>query len=126
MTILIIITYNLRFSNEIIEYFKTQNICNGYKFTFLPIGLDEGNEEEILTKIYKKIKSYKSVETVISFADAGLPTKLAKRIEIKDENIRYYRSKGSLIENGYLTYLMTNTRAPKEIIEQVIDTKIEK
>ncbi|MBD5423394.1 MAG: hypothetical protein HDR43_02775 [Mycoplasma sp.] len=126
MIIFIVITYKINFSQEIISYFKSQNICNGYNFNFIPIGLDEGDDEEILNKIYKKLNDIKNLETVVVFSDVGLPTKLAKRIEIKDNNIELFRAKGSLIENGYLSYIMLNTKAPKETIEQVINDKIEK
>ncbi|WP_022934595.1 hypothetical protein ACJA28_02460 [Mesomycoplasma moatsii] len=126
MTIFIIITYSNNFSNEVVKYFKSQNVCNHFNFYFLPIGLDENDEEIILTKIHEKINEFKNVDTIAIFSDAGLPTKFAKRILIKDPNISFYRSTGSIIENGFLTYMMLNTKAPKETIETVLDCKIDK
>ena len=126
MTILIIVTYKIDFSNEIIKYFKSQNMCNSYKFSFLPVGLDQGSKQEIIDNINEKLNNFKSLKTVVVFSDAGLPVKLAKRIKIKDPNVKLFRSKSALIENGFLTYIMLNTQAPVETIEKVIDEKIEK
>ena len=126
MTILIIVTYKIDFSNEVIKYFKSQNMCNNYKFSFLPVGLDQGSKQEIIDNINEKLNNFKSLKTVVVFSDAGLPVKLAKRIKIKDPNVKLFRSKSSLIENGFLTYIMLNTQAPVETIEKVIDEKIEK
>ena len=55
MTILIIVTYKIDFSNEIIKYFKSQNMCNSYKFSFLPVGLDQGSKQEIIDNINRRI-----------------------------------------------------------------------
>lgn len=126
MTILIVITYKLNFSNEVISYFKSQNICNIYNFNFLPVGLDEGPEDKILNTIYNRLRDIKNLNTVVVFSDAGLPTKLAKRIEMENKEINFFRSKGSLIENGFLAYIMLNTRAPIETIEDAISDPIEK
>lgn len=125
MTILLIITYKLDFSNQVIEYFKSKNICNGFKFSFLSAGVDEGYEDEVLNNIYKKLDNFKSVETIVILSDAGIPTKIAKRIKYKDET-KIFKSKNSLIENGFLTYLMLNTKIPVEAIEKVINENIEK
>ncbi len=126
MIVFLIITYKLHFSQEIIKYFKSQNMCNGFNFTFLPIGLDQGDEKDILIQIDQKISELKRTENVVIFSDAGLSTKLAKQVNLSNPNIKLFRSKGSLIENGYLTYIMLNTKAPIQVIEQIINEPIEK
>lgn len=126
MTILILITYKLRFSNEIVSYFKEQNICNTYNFNFLPVGLDEGPEEKILNTITNRLRDIRNLNNVIIFSDVGLPTKLAKRIEVESPDIKLFRAKGSLVENGFLTYIMLNTKAPIETIDNVMNDIIEK
>ncbi len=126
MTLFLIITNKLSFSQEIIKYFKSQNMCNTFNFIFLPIGLDQGNEKEILKIINDRVNELKKIETVVVFSDAGLSTKLAKQINLDNPQIKLFRSKGSLIENGYLTYIMLNTKVPIQIIEQIIEEKIDK
>lgn len=126
MTLFLIITNKLYFSQEIIKYFKTQNMCNTYNFSFLPIGLDQGDEKEILKMINERIIELRKIEVVVVFSDAGLSTKLAKQINLDNPNIKLFRSKGSLIENGYLTYIMLNTKVPLQIVEEIINEKIDK
>lgn len=126
MTVFVVITYKLSFSSQIIEYFKELNPLNNFCFVFLPIGLDMDKESLIIEKAIKKIESYSKLENVVIFSDVGTPAKLAKRIKIKKENVKIICSKGSLIENGYLTYLMMNTRTPIEIVEKITDKNIEK
>ncbi len=126
MTLFLIITNKLCFSQEIIKYFKSQNMCNTFNFIFLPIGLDQGNEKEILKITNDRVNELKKIETVVVFSDAGLSTKLAKQINLDNPQIKLFRSKGSLIENGYLTYIMLNTKVPIQIIEQIIEEKIDK
>lgn len=127
MTIFITITNELQFSNEIIKYWKNQNNCNGYKFLFLPIGLDEGKEEKILNKIYDFVYSHQNTKNVVVFSDAGLSTKLAKRIHFdQDSGINLFRSKGALIENGFLSYIMLNTSAPESTFDSILNDYIDK
>lgn len=127
MTIFIVITNELEFSEHIIRYWKNQNICNGYKFQFLATGLDEGREEDILNKIYKFIDEHKNVKQIAIFSDAGLSTNLAKRIHLDEgRNIKILRSKGSLIENGFLSYIMLNTGAPEETFDSILNDYINK
>ena len=59
MTLFVIITNKLYFSQEIIKYFKTQNMCNTFNFVFLPIGLDQGSEKEILKIINDRVNELK-------------------------------------------------------------------
>ena len=66
------------------------------------------------------------IEVVVVFSDAGLSTKLAKQINLENPEIKLFRSKGSLIENGYLTYIMSNTKVPNQIVEQIINENIDK
>ena len=126
MTLFVIITNKLYFSQEIIKYFKTQNMCNTFNFVFLPIGLDRGSEKEILKIINDRVNELKKTEVVVVFSDAGLSTKLAKQINLENPEIKLFRSKGSLIENGYLTYIMSNTKVPNQIVEQIINENIDK
>lgn len=126
MTLFVIITNKLYFSHEIIKYFKTQNMCNTFNFVFLPIGLDQGSEKEILKIINDRVNELKKIEVVVVFSDAGLSTKLAKQINLENPEIKLFRSKGSLIENGYLTYIMSNTKVPTQIVEQIINENIDK
>lgn len=127
MTIFITITNELHFSNEIIKYWKNQNICNGYKFSFLPVGLDEGKDEKILNKIYDFVNNHRNIKNVVVFSDAGLSTKLAKRIHFdQDKGINLFRSKGALIENGFLSYIMLNTSAPESTFNSILDDYIDK
>ena len=126
MTLFVIITNKLYFSQEIIKYFKTQNMCNTFNFVFLPIGLDKDSEKEILKIINDRVNELKKTEVVVVFSDAGLSTKLAKQINLENPEIKLFRSKGSLIENGYLTYIMSNTKVPNQIVEQIINENIDK
>ena len=126
MTLFVIITNKLYFSQEIIKYFKTQNMCNTFNFVFLPIGLDKGRKKEILRIINDRVNELKKIEVVVVFSDAGLSTKLAKQINLENPEIKLFRSKGSLIENGYLTYIMSNTKVPNQIVEQIINENIDK
>ncbi len=126
MTIFIVITNDYRFSNEIIRYFRMQNLCNDYKLVFIAIGLNEGSDQFILNKLYSQLSEFRTIENIVIFSDIGLPTKFSKKIMIVNSNIKVYWAKGSLIENGYLTYIMLNTSAPIETYNSIMNEKIEK
>lgn len=126
MVLSLIITYKLAFSNQIVDYFKSLNPINNFYYNFWPIGLDEMNEDMLLKTISDRIDNNNKIEIVVVFADIGLPMKLAKRIKIKNRNVKLIISKGSLIENGYLSYMLLNTKAPIESVELVVDKHLNK
>lgn len=127
MQVLLLITYSTKFGNEIIEYFKLQNPHSiGHKTTLISIGIDQKSDEDVLQEIYEKLNSINSLTTIVIFSDAGIPTKISKRIQWSDENVQLYKAKGSLVENGFLTYMMLNTRAPKETFDSIMNDIVEK
>lgn len=123
MVLLLMITYKIEFSNQIINYFKSLNPINNFYLSFMPIGLDEMEESKLLDLVIKKIDNNPKIESIVVFADVGLPTKFAKRIQLKKRDIKIIISKGSIIENGFLSYLLLNTKAPIESVEMIIDDK---
>lgn len=126
MILSLIITYKKEFSIQLIEYFKSLNPINNFYFNFLPVGLDESDEEELLENITSTIENNTKIETVVVFADVGLPSKFARRIKFKTDKIKVLISKGSLVENGFLSYMLLNTKAPIETIEEIIDKDLKK
>lgn len=127
MILFVIITNKYEFSIQIIEYFKSQNITNHHWLLFYPIGLDKQKEVDAAENLKDYLSKHPKIETVVLFSDVGSPTNVAKRIE-KEPNIKQkiLRSQGSLIENGYLAYLMLNTKAPLESIKSILDKIIDK
>lgn len=126
MTIFIVLTYKVSFSNQIIDYFKSLNPINHFHFNFFGVGLDQSKEEHIIKSIVDRIDRNQKVENVVIFSDVGNPTKVAKRLKFKNKDITVLRSNGSIIENGFLTYMMLNTKTPIESVRTILDKKIEK
>ena len=125
MNVFVVITYSEIFSNQIVDYFKSLNPINHHQFCFITAGAD--NDEEVVIKnINSKLEEIRNLENVVVFSDAGIPAKMARRIKIKKEGVEIIRSQGSLIENGYLTFLVLNTRAPIEVVKDIINKQIEK
>ena len=120
MNVMIIVTNKIKFSNDIISYFKEMNLQNYSHLTFIPIGLDEGSEEQILESIYERINQIKFLNIITIFSDLGLPNQFSKRIKVNIPNINVLYSNGSLIEKGFLTYMLLNTGAPLDTIEKMI------
>lgn len=127
MILFVVITNKYDFSIQVIEYFKSQNITNHHWLLFYPIGLDKQKEEYALDNLKEYLSKHPRVETMVLFSDVGAPTNVAKIIE-KDVDIKQnvVRSLGSLIENGFLAYLMLNTKAPIESTESIINKIIDK
>ena len=121
---LMIITHKAEFSNQIIEYFKSLNPINNFNFSFLPVGLDNRDEEVIINQVLEQIAEDPRLTIVVIFADLGLPTKLAYRIRDKKHDVQVFLAKGSIIENAYLAYLMLNTKAPIEAVLEILDKDI--
>lgn len=121
---LMIITHKAEFSNQIIEYFKSLNPINNFNFSFLPVGLDNRDEEIIINQVLEQIAEDPRLTIVVIFADLGLPTKLAYRIRDKKHDVQVVLAKGSIIENAYLAYLMLNTKAPIEAVLEILDKDI--
>lgn len=121
---LMIITHKAEFSNQIIEYFKSLNPINNFNFSFLPVGLDNRDEEVIINQVLEQIAEDPRLTIVVIFADLGLPTKLAYRIRDKKHDVQVVLAKGSIIENAYLAYLMLNTKAPIESVLEILDKDI--
>lgn len=121
---LMIITHKAEFSNQIIEYFKSLNPINNFNFSFLPVGLDNRDEEVIINQVLEQIAEDPRLTIVVIFADLGLPTKLAYRIRDKKHDVQVVLAKGSIIENAYLAYLMLNTKAPIEAVLEILDKDI--
>lgn len=126
MTIFIVLTYKVNFSNQIIEYFKSLNPVNHFNFNFFAVGLDQSKEEHIVRSIIDRIDRNSKIDTIAIFSDVGNPSKVAKRLKFKNKNITILRSEGSIIENGYLTYMMLNTKTPIESVKTILNKKIEK
>lgn len=120
MNVMIIVTNKIKFSNDIISYFKEMNLQNYSHLTFIPIGLDEGSEEQILESIYERINQIKFLNIITIFSDLGLPNQFSKRIKVNIPNVNVLYSNGSLIEKGFLTYMLLNTGAPLDTIEKMI------
>lgn len=123
---LIIITHKLDFSNQIISYFQSINPLNAYNLSLIGFGLDENDDElsKQAKKIADKLIKDTKLKQVVIFSDLGYPSQLAKRIKFDNPEIQVLLSEGNLIENGYLTYILLNTKAPIEVISEVINRNI--
>ncbi len=127
MVVFVIISYDLDFSNNVIKYFESLNPRNQHRLTFIPVGIEKNlREHEIINDITKKIQEFRNVDNVIIFTDQGAPYKLGKRIELKDKKIKVHLAKGSLIENGYLAYLLLNTKSPEELVDNLLNDRLDK
>lgn len=123
MVLLILITNKLDYSISTIDYFKFKNPQNSNQFKFLPLGLDEDDELKLKNKIIKKIESFKSLDKVVFISDKGLARKFVKKLtlnNIKDETtiLKYH---GPLLDDGYLIYMLLNSRSPIEVLRHAFD-----
>ncbi|MGL4183776.1 MAG: hypothetical protein ACRCRP_01440 [Metamycoplasmataceae bacterium] len=120
---LIFITSYKNFSLAIKEYFYKKNNVKNEIIFFDCFGIDEDSEESIYNFLLKK--RINSVEKIIIFSDLGNSYEMAKKLVKKNPDI-FHLADGSLIESGFLSYLMLNTSAPIESINKFIDNPVGK
>ncbi|MGL5520303.1 MAG: hypothetical protein ACRDBR_02630 [Metamycoplasmataceae bacterium] len=120
---LVFITSYKKFSLAIKEYFYKKNNVKNEIIFFDCFGMDEDDEETIYNFLVKKRSS--SVEKIIIFSDLGNSYEVAKNLLKRNPEL-FWLADGSLIESGFISYLMLNTSAPIESINKFINNPVGK
>ncbi|MGL5521939.1 MAG: hypothetical protein ACRDAW_01550 [Metamycoplasmataceae bacterium] len=120
---LVFITSYKKFSLAIKEYFYKKNNVKNEIIFFDCFGLDEDSEEAIYNFLIKKRTN--SIDKIIIFSDLGNSYEVAKNLLKKNPNL-FWLADGSLIESGFISYLMLNTSAPIDSIEKFINNPVGK
>lgn len=117
----ILITDNEEFSLTIKKYFIEKSKIKKENIDFLCFGTDK-QDKEFIIKSFKSTRFAKTRENIkfVIFSDLGDSFKIAKQIkeELDDE---IYISNSSIIESGYIVFLLLNSYAPFESIKKFID-----
>lgn len=122
-----LITDNVSFSLKIRKYFLEKGKIKHKNVDFNCFGLDEKKDaKEILNTIQNTafVKSKENVKYII-FTDIGPSFELGKQMyELDSKNVLL--SNSSVLESGFLAYIMANTFAPLKSIMKFIEHPIHK
>lgn len=115
---LILITKEEEFSKRIKKYFLEKGKIKKENIEFLCYGTDKNNKESIIAHFSntRVAKSRNDEIKYVIFSDLGDAYKVAKQIhkEYKDKS---YLSNSSIIESGYIVFLLLNSFAPFESVK---------
>ncbi|MGL4343224.1 MAG: hypothetical protein ACRCRZ_01460 [Metamycoplasmataceae bacterium] len=121
----ILITHQKEFTKNIKDYFLLKNNIKTENVYFHCFGLDYDNFDDILNYMNEFWEKKPKINQAIIFTDLGESYKIGKKLVENNKN-QFILAKTSILENGYLVYILLNTKAPFKTIEPFIEKWIDK